>query len=106
MDRMQERTSREESRPESLECWHCQSCGEICAEVTRCTWDTDLMVGACCAVTEDRDELCTCQMSGDSFDPRGCYAHNGQPDYRQVAIEAIRKQAVRVTGQYNESEVA
>ena len=39
----------------------CQSCGKPCDSLTRCSWDSDLMVGPCCQISsEDLAEIRPC----------------------------------------------
>jgi hypothetical protein len=51
----------------------CGSCGEACAVLTLCEWDSNLQVGACCAVAEE-DE-CACRFTGDRADSSECLVH-------------------------------
>ncbi len=42
-------------------CHPCQSCGKPCDSLTRCSWDSDLMVGPCCQISsEDLAEIRPC----------------------------------------------
>lgn len=108
MDRLQERTTREETRrdeegyPIAAEPLRCDSCWHACAELSPCTWDATLMVGACCAVhPEELEPACECRMDGgDLFDPRGCELHDSESPWN------IRLRAVSSVQRYNESEVA
>ena len=59
--------------PEPL---RCGSCGAECPELERCTWDTDLMVGTCCAIDPEMEPECECRMDGDAADASRCELHN------------------------------
>jgi hypothetical protein len=72
----------------------CGSCAATVTELSPCTWDTSLMVGACCAVDLELEPECSCRQTDvDMFDPRGCPYHDAMSPWnvRLRAVTAVQR---------------
>ena len=84
MERMQERTTREERANETETPFQCWECGDACAELVQAPWSgRRLLVGTCCL--ELREPECECaQTDVDLFDAAGCELHDPRSRYNRA----------------------
>ena len=95
MDRMQERTTREEAETHVLSCWEC---GDDCTELTQAPWATQRTL-VCAGCLELKEPECEChQTDVDLFDAFDCPVHDPNSPWN------VRLRAVTAVQMYEELE--